>query len=78
MNAVFRILRYLKSAPVKGLLFSKSGVSNIEGYTDFDWARSTSGYFTFMVILSLREARSRRLWQGLSAEAKFQGMAHGV
>ena len=54
MNAVYRILRYLKGAPGKGLLFSKNGTSDIEGYTDANWAsdqstrRSTSGYFTFV------------------------------
>ena len=36
MEAVYRILRNLKSAPGKGLLFSKNGISNIEGYTDSD------------------------------------------
>ncbi|KAK2990718.1 hypothetical protein RJ640_003786 [Escallonia rubra] len=40
MNAVYRILRYLKGTPGKGLLFSKDGVSNVEGYTNADW------YFT--------------------------------
>lgn len=55
MNAIYRILRYLKNAPEKGLLFSKNGASDIEGYTDFNWARdkldkrSTSGYFIFVV-----------------------------
>ncbi|CAL9016052.1 unnamed protein product, partial [Prunus brigantina] len=53
MNAVLRILRYLKSAPGKGLMFSKHGHLNIDGYSDADWAgnvtdrKSTSGYFTF-------------------------------
>ena len=36
MNAVYRILRYLKNAPGKGLLFSKHDGLNIEGYTDSD------------------------------------------
>ncbi|XP_059669567.1 uncharacterized mitochondrial protein AtMg00810-like [Cornus florida] len=36
MNAVYRILKYLKSAPGRGLLFSKNGVHGIEGYTDSD------------------------------------------
>ncbi|CAL8168114.1 unnamed protein product [Prunus armeniaca] len=54
MNAVLRILRYLKSAPAKGLMFSKHGHLNIDGYSDADWAgnvtdrKSTSGYFTFV------------------------------
>ncbi|BBH05773.1 hypothetical protein Prudu_017259 [Prunus dulcis] len=54
MNAVIRILRYLKSAPGKGLMFSKHGHLNIDGYTDADWVgsitnrKSTSSYFTFV------------------------------
>ncbi|CAL9022112.1 unnamed protein product, partial [Prunus brigantina] len=54
MNSVLRILRYLKSAPGKGLMFSKHGHLNIDGYSDADWAgnvtdrKSTSGYFTFV------------------------------
>lgn len=49
MNAVMRILRYLKTAPGKGILFSKNtNKQHIEVYTDADWAgavddrRSTS------------------------------------
>ncbi|XP_059635158.1 secreted RxLR effector protein 161-like [Cornus florida] len=55
MNAVMRILRYLKSGPGKGILFTKNaGYQNIDAYTDADWAgaiddmQSTSGYFTFV------------------------------
>ncbi|KAL6329631.1 hypothetical protein AAG906_022852 [Vitis piasezkii] len=55
MNAVMCILRYLKNAPRKGILFAKNvNHQSIEVYTDADWAgvvddrRSTSGYFTFV------------------------------
>ncbi|CAL8164293.1 unnamed protein product [Prunus armeniaca] len=54
MNAVLRILRYLKYAPGKGLMFSKHGHLNINGYSDANWVgnvidrKSTSGYFTFV------------------------------
>ena len=54
MDAVMRILRYLKSSPGKGLMFSKNGHLNVAGYTDADRAgnitdrKSTSGYFTFV------------------------------
>ncbi|XP_070007788.1 uncharacterized protein [Nicotiana sylvestris] len=47
---VVRILRYIKSAPGKGLLFEDRGHELIVGYTDADWTgspsdrRSTSGY----------------------------------
>ena len=55
MNAVLRILRYLKSAPGKGILFTKNvDCQSIDACSDGDWAgaiddrRSTSGYFTFV------------------------------
>ncbi|KAM1108784.1 hypothetical protein ACFX13_005484 [Malus domestica] len=38
MDAVTRILRHLKMAPGRGLVFSKNGHLNVEGYTDADWA----------------------------------------
>ncbi|XP_020420295.1 uncharacterized protein LOC109949311 [Prunus persica] len=53
-NVVDRILRYLKSAPRKGLMFSKNRDLEVVGYTDADWAgsitdrSSTSGYFTII------------------------------
>ncbi|CAL2240949.1 unnamed protein product [Prunus armeniaca] len=54
MGAVMRILRYLKVTPGKGLMFCKYGHTDVEEYTDANWAgsvtdrRSTSGYFTFV------------------------------
>ena len=54
MNVVMRILRYLKSALGKGLVFRKHGHLRTSGYTDADWAgniidrHSTVGYFTFV------------------------------
>ena len=54
MDVVECILRYLKIAPGKGLLFTKHNHLKVEDYTDSDWAslvdnrRSTSGYFTFV------------------------------
>ncbi|XP_021820544.1 uncharacterized protein LOC110762247, partial [Prunus avium] len=38
MGAVTRILRYLKGTPGKVLMFSKYGRTDVEGYTDADWA----------------------------------------
>uniref|UniRef100_A0A0V0IV13 Putative ovule protein n=1 Tax=Solanum chacoense TaxID=4108 RepID=A0A0V0IV13_SOLCH len=49
-NVVICILRYIKSAPGKGLLHEDGGHEKIVGYSDADWARSpadkrsTSGY----------------------------------
>ncbi|KAL6319019.1 hypothetical protein AAG906_001492 [Vitis piasezkii] len=55
MNAIMCILRYLKNALGKGILFAKNvDHQSIEVYTDADWAgvvdarRSTSIYFTFV------------------------------
>ena len=54
MNVVICILRYLKSSPRKGILFTKGDSLDINGYTDADCAgsiqdrRSTSGYFMFV------------------------------
>lgn len=54
MEAVYRVLRYLKSNQGKGLFFRKSSGRNIEVYSDAEWAgshtdrRSTSGYCTFV------------------------------
>ena len=38
MDAVIWILRYLKSSPGTGLMFSKNSHLRINGYTDADWA----------------------------------------
>ncbi|KAA0038225.1 reverse transcriptase [Cucumis melo var. makuwa] len=54
MEAVKRILKYLKTTPSKGLMFRKTDKKTIEAYTDSDWAgsvvdrMSTSGYCTFV------------------------------
>ena len=37
---VLRIVRYLKSAPEKGLLFAKHDHLRVEAYIDADWAGS--------------------------------------
>ena len=55
-NAVLRIVRYLKGAPGRGLLYRSGGKLVVEGYTDADWAgsmsdrRSTTGYCTFLGV----------------------------
>lgn len=37
MNTLHRILRYLKNAPKKGLMYSNNEAPTFEGYTDIDW-----------------------------------------
>ncbi|CAL9023670.1 unnamed protein product [Prunus brigantina] len=85
MAAVTRILRYLKVTHGKGLMFSKYGHTDVEGYTDADWVgsatdrRSTSGYFTFVGgnLVTWRNKKQKVVSQS-SAEAEYRGMAHGV
>ena len=54
LNAVYRILQYLKSNPGKGILFKKGTSMELEAYTDADYVgciidrKSTSGYCTFI------------------------------
>ena len=54
MSVVNCILAYSKSSPGKGILFSKHGHPDIEGYTDSDFAgskldrKSTAGYVSFV------------------------------
>ncbi|GFZ16819.1 hypothetical protein Acr_26g0000890 [Actinidia rufa] len=54
MDAIYCILRYLKSAPGKRILFSNHGHLQLEVFTDVDWVGSvddrcsTFGYCTFL------------------------------
>lgn len=53
-DAMYRILRYLKSSPGKGILYTPSSSLSVIDYSDADWAgnphdcRSTTGYYTFI------------------------------
>ncbi|KAL5540944.1 hypothetical protein UlMin_044920 [Ulmus minor] len=86
MNAVMRILRYLKSAPGKGILFTKKeNFQNVVTYTDADWAgsidnrRSTSGYFTFVGgNLVTWRSKKQNVVSRSSAESEYRGIALGL
>lgn len=85
MDAVIRILRYLKYAPGRGLMFCKNNHLNVEGYTDADWAgslsdrKSTSGYFTFVGgNLVTWRSKKQKVVALSSAEAEFRGMSKGL
>lgn len=41
-DATVRIIRYLKRAPSRGILYKKYGHIRIKGFTDADWAGSPS------------------------------------
>ena len=85
MNAITRILHYLKSSPGKGLMFGKTNHLKIEGYKDPDWAgniidrKSTSGYFTFVGgNLVAWRSKKQKVVALSSTEAKFRGMTKGL
>ena len=86
MNAVMRILRYLKNAPGKGILFPKNvDHQSIEVYTNADWAgavddrRSTSGYFTFVGgNLVTWKSKKQNVIARSSAKTEFRGMTLGL
>ncbi|CAL8113480.1 unnamed protein product [Prunus armeniaca] len=68
MGAMMRILRYLKVTPDKGLMFCKYGHTDVEGYTDVDWAgsitdrRSASEYFNLLVEILLFGGVKSKSW----------------
>lgn len=82
MEAVFRILRYLKGSPRKGLWFRNHGHLDVEGYCNVDWAnclddrRSTSGYCVFVGgnLVSWRSKKQEVVTQSI-AEAEYRAMA---
>ena len=82
LDAVFLIVMYLKSAPRKGLFFGKHGHTQVEAFTDADWAgsvtarRSTTRY-CFLVGGNLVTWRSKKqpVVTRSSVEAEFRSMA---
>ena len=85
MEAVNRILKYLKKDPEKGLLLKKTVSRSLEVYTDADWAgypcdrRSTSRYCLY-VWGNLVTWRSKKqpVVSRSSAEAEFRALAQGI
>jgi hypothetical protein len=84
-EVVYQILRYLRSCPGKGVLFSKNGHIRIEVYTYADWAeclddrKSTSGYCSFVGgnLISWRSKKQNVIAQS-TIEAKYRAMTQGV
>ena len=84
-EAVYRILRYLKGTPGRGLMLKKHGHLQVEVYTDADWAgsvtdrRSTSGYCSFVGgNLVTWRSKKQNVVARSSAEAEFRAVAHGI
>ena len=85
MDAVMRILRYLKGTNNRGVIFRKNDHFDLMAYTNADWAgdrdnrNSTSRYFT-LVGLNLVTWRSKKqkVVALSSVEAEFRDIAKRV
>ncbi|XP_071688428.1 secreted RxLR effector protein 161-like [Rutidosis leptorrhynchoides] len=85
MEAVMRIIRYLKKIAGNGVVFKKNGHLEAQIYTDASWAgekgdrRSTSGFFTIVGgNLVAWKSKKQKVVSLSSAESEFRGIAKGV
>lgn len=85
MEAVYRILRYLKMTPGLGLHFRKYNNRDLEVYTDASWAgeltdrRSTSGYCTYVWgNLVTWRSKKQSVVSRSSAESEYRALALGI
>uniref|UniRef100_A0A8R7UV17 Reverse transcriptase Ty1/copia-type domain-containing protein n=1 Tax=Triticum urartu TaxID=4572 RepID=A0A8R7UV17_TRIUA len=85
LNAVKRILRYLRGTINHGLQIYRSSPASLTAYTDADWAgcpdtrKSTSGYGVFLGdnLVSWSSKRQQTVSRS-SIEAEYRGVANAV
>ncbi|XP_071713699.1 secreted RxLR effector protein 161-like [Rutidosis leptorrhynchoides] len=85
MEAVIRIIRYLKKKADHGVVFKKNGHLEAKIYTDASWAgekgdrRSTSSFFTIVGgNLVAWKSKKQKVVSLSSAESEFRDIAKGV
>ncbi|RVW78877.1 Retrovirus-related Pol polyprotein from transposon RE1 [Vitis vinifera] len=85
MEAVYRILRYLKMTPGKGLFFRKTENRDTEVYSDADWAGNIIDRRSHFRILSFvwgnlvtLESKKQSVVARSSAEAEYRALAQGI
>lgn len=85
MDAVVRLLRYLKATAGQGLFFPANSDLSLQAYCDSDWAscpttkRSTSGYCIFLgpTIVSWK-TKKQSVVSRSSAEAEYRAMTNAT
>ncbi|RVW40345.1 Retrovirus-related Pol polyprotein from transposon RE1 [Vitis vinifera] len=82
LEVVYKILRYLKGSPGRGLFFKKSDSKKVEIYTDANWAgsaddrKSTIGYCTYVwENLVTWRSKKQSVVARSNAEAEFRAVA---
>jgi hypothetical protein len=81
LEAINRILRYLKGTPGNGVWMKNNNSNEICGYSDADWAesydrKSTTGYCTFVGgNLVTWKSKKQNVIARSSAEAEYRAMA---
>ncbi|XP_062112548.1 uncharacterized mitochondrial protein AtMg00810-like [Humulus lupulus] len=85
LNALYRIMRYLKQTPGKCLFLKKTNERKIEVFTDADWVgsvddrKSTSGYCTIVWGNAVTWRSKKQMVVARSnVEAEYRAIPHGV
>ncbi|KAJ0478883.1 putative RNA-directed DNA polymerase [Helianthus annuus] len=85
MEALMRIIRYLKGTPGRGIVFKNNGHLDVKAFTDADWAgnpndrSSTAGFFTLVGgNLVTWRSKKQKVVSLSSAESEFRGIVKGI
>ncbi|XP_078165548.1 uncharacterized protein LOC144560258 [Carex rostrata] len=85
LEAVMRIIRYLKGTAGRGIVFRKNSHLQVMAYSDADWAgcvmdrKSTAGYFTFLGgNLVTWKSKKQNVVTLSSAKSEYRGMVKAI